>query len=372
MKKEILIGCLVVCSCRYALGDVRNVTARQLRPWGLVEVSYEMTDDRPGGRISVLGHQAKTFIRKPTYETGEHHVIWDAHADGVKMASDAARFTVEVAEPVMPLTAGEYCVIDLSRGTSAVEYPVSYMGACPAEGWSDEYKTTKLVLRRVEPGSFMMGGSCEVTLTKPYYIGVFELTQKQYELIMGTVNLNDSSLKGDMRPMLLSDYTTIRGSGEPLGAISVSSVMGKLHARTNLDFDLPTEAQWEYACRAGTETAYNNNGSSSVDLMVIGRFAGNAWEGVGGYAAGFTTVGSYLPNAWGLYDMSGNVSENCLDCYNATLIGGLDPVRSSPYTSIHVIRGGEFDDEAARCTSFDRTRNGEYYNGVRLAINLAK
>ena len=77
-------------------------------------------------------------------------------------------------------------VIDLSGKTSATSYPVTTLSAPPAEGWTDEYKTTKLVLRRIEAGSFQMNGSYNVTISQPFYMGVFEVTQKQYELVTGS------------------------------------------------------------------------------------------------------------------------------------------------------------------------------------------
>lgn len=86
--------------------------------------------------------------------------------------------------------AATYCVIDLSAGADATSYPVSCLDAVPEGGWTDEYKTTKIVLRRIKRGSFVMGTrqsdeSCRVTLTKPFSMGVFEVTQRQWELVMG-------------------------------------------------------------------------------------------------------------------------------------------------------------------------------------------
>ena len=243
---------------------------------------------------------------------------------------------------------GLYCVIDLSAGPNAGKYPVSYLAAEPKGGWTDEYKTTKLVLRRIEPGKFKMGGEYEVTLTKPFYCGVFEVTQKQYELVTGS---NPSKFKGDMRPVENVSYDHVRGKDEGAkwptsSAVDASSFMGRLRARTGIDdFDLPTEAQWEYACRAGTKSRYDNGGDSEEDLKKLGRFALNQKargrkesnadfarhepDGKGGYAENHTVVGSYLPNAWGLYDMHGNVWERCLDWWSDLSGGATDPVGPS-------------------------------------------
>ena len=112
-------------------------------------------------------------------------------------------------------------VIDLSGGPSATSYPVSYLNGVPDGGWTDEYKTTKLVLRRIEPGTFTMGSPTgeigryadretqrEVTLTRAYYIGVFETTQRQWELVMGS---SPSQYAGALRPVESVSYEMIRG-----------------------------------------------------------------------------------------------------------------------------------------------------------------
>ena len=249
-----------------------------------------------------------------------------------------------------------YCVIDLSGGPDSTSYPVSYVSSVPSGGWNDEYKTTKLVLRRIEPGTFMMCGTVETTITKPFYIGVFEVTQKQYELVMGS---NPSAYNGDARPVEQVSYNDIRGSSDGAGwpessAVDENSFLGKMVSRTGLSLDLPTEAQWEYACRAGTTSTYNNGGSTEDDLKTLGRYSGNTSDGRGGYSQ-HTTVGSYAPNAWGLYDMHGNVWEWCLD-WHGTLAGGNDP-KGATSGSGRVQRGGSWLHDAASCTS--SYRNGD-------------
>lgn len=232
-----------------------------------------------------------------------------------------------------------YCIIDLSPGPNAQRYSVSWRDYDPSSsGWEDMYKTTKLVLRRIEPGTFIMGEnqndeSHRVIFTKPFYIGVFELTQRQYALVTGD---DPSKHKGSKRPVTDISIEQMRGScieydWPTSHKVAPNSFMGRIRARTGLNgFELPTEAQWEYACRAGT-TTLRYDGSDVYDrdsLMKLGRVPGNqrarGWQesnsdvkkhkpdGKGGYMEFHTSVGMYKPNAWGLYDMYGNVCEWCI------------------------------------------------------------
>ncbi len=258
-----------------------------------------------------------------------------------------------------------YCVIDLSGGAAAKSYPISYLDAVPTDdGWTDEYKTTKLVLRRVEAGSFIMGDdqsdeSHRVTLTKPFYMGVFEVTQKQYELVTGTNPT--AKIEGDFpanpygesRPVCAS-WEMVRGSSDTNNWPTVTSVdkdsfVGRIRAKTGLTVDLPTEAQWEYACRAGTDSKYNNGGSQLSDLVLVGRYFANRSDGKGGYNLAHTIVGMYKPNAWGLYDMHGNVAEWCLDWYG-DLAYGTDPIGDSSGEG-RIYRGGHWGRTGRYCTS---------------------
>ena len=277
-----------------------------------------------------------------------------------------------------------YCVIDLSAGSNAANYPVSYLAAEPNGGWTDEYKTTKLVLRRIEPGSFIMGiggnprsdsRPHRVTLTKPFYIGVFEVTQKQYELVMGN---NPSKVKGSMRPVERVLYATVRGkelgSRWPLSfAVDADSFIGKFRKRTGMEFDIPTNAQWEYACRAGTTSIYNNGGDTEDGLRNLDD--GNNSRRNGKQRA-ITVVGLFKPNAWGLYDMHGNVWEWTLDWLRRDLFtssAAVDPVGPDSGTE-RGLRGG-FSNSGKCSTS--ALCNSIYYSGTdpsigfRLALRLS-
>ena len=390
---RILFAALVVAfaATLVSAAEIRNVTARQRYPWnGKVDIVYEVVGDvtagMPAGKMPeivvtakdketsrIYEAKASALSGDRNYDAGTHRVVWDLEAQGLSIVSKSVVFGLSVVY-VTPEPELEYCIVDLSAGADASSYPVSYCSEPPAGGFNtDEYKTTKLVLRRIDPGSFKMLGKYDVTLTKPFYCGLFEVTQNQYELVIGD---NPSFCEGDMRPVECVSWEAFRGGDWPDGdrTPNAETFVGRLQARTGLSFDLPTEAQWEYACRAGTTSAYNNGGGTEDDLKLLGRYSGNTNDGKGGYA-GPTTVGSYLPNAWGLYDMHGNVYEWCLDWYGSLSGGVTDPVGLSSSWS-RVTRGGSWINSASNCTSSSRDDYGpegsSNYYGFRLVCPLAK
>ena len=385
-SQGVFVGCPEDMEIVYVDAEMKDVSAKQRWPWnGKVDVRFMLTGSVGAAATPehspVLTITAKDVATGKVYAAapdalsgdtdaagGAHHVVWDLNAQGIEFASDDVVFTVAYTVP-------QYCVIDLSRGANAATYPVSFMAAPPIGGFNkDAYKTSKLVLRLVEPGSFMMGGEYEVSLTKPYYAGLFEVTQKQYSLVTGS---NPSEYKGDTRPVEQVSWNAIRGDSSACDwpntlNVDADSFVGRLQKRTGLMLDLPTEAQWEYACRAGTTSKYNNGGDSEADLKLLGRYSGNTTDGKGGYSQ-HTKVGSYQPNAWGLYDMHGNVLEWCLD-WHGSLSEGVDPV-GAVSGSDRVRNGGSWFKGANYCASSCRGCNypSEGYNdyGFRIVGNLS-
>ncbi len=291
-----------------------------------------------------------------------------------------------------PAETWDYLVVDLSGGASAPSYPVTYLDAVPPGGWTDEHKTTKLVLRRIPATTpdFTMGdratdypgasdsGLHQVTLTKDFYLGVFEVTQRQWELVMtNKPSYFNNATYYATRPVEQVSYYDIRenpaNSDDPAvdwpanSAVNANSFMGKLRGKTGLSgFDLPTESQWEYACRAGTTTALNsgyNLTSTGQDARMdaVGRYWYNGPSTVG-YAQSVGTdgatakAGSYLANQWGLYDMHGNVWEWCLDWYGTYPGTVTDPPGASSGSS-RVFRGGGWISGAYACHSAFRDGN---------------
>lgn len=353
-KFFFLVGCLSMFSV-YSEPVVKDVRARQRYPWNeFVDIDYTIVGD---ARDRVLTFDLRDvssgkkypmsrLLTIPSVVDGRHRVTWNPKAEGVHVVSTNVVITASLVktEPVAPMS-DLYYVIDLSGGSNAQTYPVSILSKAPDEGWSNEYKTSKLVLRRVERGDDPLG---MYRITQPYYIGIFEVTVYQWRQVMGSGGYDYSD--GDTVPQTFGTdgwYSPIRGdavgSSQPLtDDVDQRSFLGILRSRTGIAFDLPTEAQWEYACRAGTTSLYNNGGSTEADLSTLGRYFGNVNDGRGGYT-GKTTVGSYRPNAWGLYDMHGNVWEICRDWYGTAPTGddpkGPDSTDSFKY---HVLKGGSY------------------------------
>lgn len=282
-----------------------------------------------------------------------------------------------------------YITIDVSAGHEAEYYPVSKSDSAP-EGLNEGffYKTDRIVLRRIPAGTFYMGSPSDelgrmddredlhqVTLTQDFYIGVFPVTQRQWQQVMGA---RPSDHEGDTRPVEMVSWEDVRGGtwdGPDGGSPDPDSFIGVLAAKTGLPLDLPTETQWEYACRAGTQTALNNGKNLTAEddfcphLDEVARYIDN-----GGQDEQHAPVGSYDPNAWGLYDMHGNIFEWCLDWFDERLgtVAVTDPV--GPDSGFNrVMRGGSWNTSAFGCRAATRgsmsPSNSTDEFGFRLAAS---
>lgn len=214
----------------------------------------------------------------------------------------------------------------------------------------DVWATTNLVLRHIKAGSYYMGyyatngaaapsESQRVTISKDFYIGVFEMTQRQWELIYPALSVTNcyytNRLYYATRPVeYISSYTRIRGGSWPTSsAVGAGTFCANLSAMTGgLAFDLPTEGQWEYACRAGTQTELNigvNYTAAALAEVSLGdRVVGTQSSDL---TCGTMRVGYRRPNAWGLYDMHGNACEWSRDWFTSTPPASINsPVTTDP------------------------------------------
>lgn len=279
-----------------------------------------------------------------------------------------------------------YLVFNLETG-------VSRYSEQPPDITNDLCRTTELWLRLIQAGTFTMGSKSDelgawkdhdmtphpVTITKDYYIGIFEITQKQWLMFEAE---NPSCYLGDCRPVDRVSFKLIRGDSKDKGAgwpragyaVDDSSFLGKLRQKTGMLFDLPTDAEWEYACRAVTETSLNSGKNllrtmRDPNMAEVGRYYSNRSDGKGGFAE-HTKVGCYMPNSWGLYDMHGNVSEWCLDWWGSNSTTPETDPQGMPNGTTRVMRGGSWIDYAQHCRSGIRRDSnpdiGYHYFGFRV------
>ena len=235
----------------------------------------------------------------------------------------------------------------------------------------------KLVL--IPAGEFLMGSPASekdrssdesqqrVQITKPFWLGMYEVTQGEYQKVMGK-NPSWFSAKGsgaakvegqetDRLPVENVSWEDAVKFCERLSALPEEKTAGRVYR-------LPTEAEWEYACRAGSTTRYcfDESRESLDDFAWYDENSGNRTH----------PVGQKKPNAWGLYDMHGNVWEWCRDTYGDKLPGGADPVVETRPSESRVVRGGCWDyDFEGSCQSAFRFRDSpdgrNRFVGFRLA-----
>lgn len=265
-------------------------------------------------------------------------------------------------------------------------------GTYAGELWSGN--SLRIPFRWCPPGTFQMGSPAievdretdevlvGVTLTEGVWLGETEVTQGQWQRVMGTTPWRGEKEvnEGWNYPAAFVRHSGKEDSAEAFCERLTIQERVAGHLPADWEYRLPTEAEWEYACRAGTTTAF----SFGDDAKEIGRhawFEGNSEDGRSGpifwlqhRAVYAHPVGTRLANAWGLRDMHGSVREWCADGYEAQRSGGIDP-RVEIQGSDRVFRGGSWIDPARRCRSAYRdavSPSFRYFGlGFRVALSRA-
>jgi formylglycine-generating enzyme required for sulfatase activity len=214
----------------------------------------------------------------------------------------------------------------------------------------------------------------QVTLSQGFWLGKFEVTQGEYLSVMGS---NPSYFTGDLnRPVERVSWNDAVAYCAAL--TQRERAAGRLSA--GYEYRLPTEAQWEYACRAGTTAAFHYGGALRSGMANFdGRYeyppcGGSTYycfNPSGIYLGETTTAGSYAPNAWGLHDMHGNLLEWCLDWYGAYPGGSVTDPTGATTGSGRVFRGGCWINDAGDCRSAYRFRYDPDYRGSFLGFRVA-
>ena len=200
-----------------------------------------------------------------------------------------------------------------------------------------------------------------VTITQGFWLGKHEVTKSQWEAVTGS---NPSRFRGDDLPVVPVSWNEISGSGGFLERANCFAAGG-------VRFSLPTEAQWEYACRAGTTTALNSGKESTSVVGVCQNLNEVAWYWM---TSGNETHpgGLKKANAWGLHDMHGNVCEWCADWYGDYPSGPTaDPLGPDSGTN-RVYRGGNWNGVAVFCRSAWRSANAPSTTSLGIGLRLAR
>ena len=386
-----------------AVPDVTAVTMTQAAN-RLVTITYTLTDapavvtldietNATGDVWASIGGENIQNVDGDVWkrvETGSHTIQWrpDLSWPDHKIADGGARAVLTAwALDNTP----DYMVVDISdaaQPNTQKYYPTaeSIPGGILA---NDVYRKTAIVMRKIMAKDVVwtMGSTPQetrnreasreathqVTLTNNYYIGVFPVTQSQWALIQSN-NLTPSFYNyigsSAMRPVEQVCYNEIRNADNTTAANTAydwpaapnpSSFLGRLRTKTGIDFDLPSEAQWEFAARAGHGSTMWGDGSAILNtnkddnLGRLGRYAQNGGKVDNKEPAqscdasnGTAIVGTYQPNSWGLYDMHGNVWEWCLDWYteNIKTFGGM--LNIAPSDSSKTLAGASGTDRVKR------------------------
>jgi formylglycine-generating enzyme required for sulfatase activity len=436
-KLLMCVGLQVSALTAMAVPEIRSGSVSMVQDSGRkVTITYTLDDAPAVVTVDILtngvpltgamlqGQLTGAINRK--VQPGTHTISWRPRADGriAKMRNWAE--DAEVVVTAWPTNAPPtWMVVDLTKEDSVEFYP--------DESWFPEpmtnlvYKTDKLVMRKIPAANIIwrlgspnpVGNSSylelgrqgdgatpfeiprPVMLTEDYYMGIFEVTQAQYAHLK---NLPTQSWADDTRPVANVRWSQeLRGSDTehsfwPTQEHQVSSdgFLGLLRARCGgIEFDLPTEAQWEIACRAGEMTAFNNGCDVWTNLVEVNEIAWTTSNAV----KQTHSVGLLKPNRWGLYDMHGNVREWTLDLTITTWTGGIKITDQDKYDAFlaysscrnlmvdpagpadarenvedgseaSIVKGGSYNESPDKCRSASRVYSARNSRGQHTGFRL--
>ena len=335
--------------------DVSNVIASQIVGTKLLRINYNLSvGDGRACTVTIRWStdNGETFDTTATAVTGavgpgvapgeKLEAIWDMGVDWDNKYTEDGRVEV-IANRIAPDDHG---------------------GSSPGEDYDGG---SGLEMIWVDPGTFLMGSLAsepnrrsdetqhEVTLTQGYWLGENEVTQALYEEVMG---VNPSQFKGPELPVENVSWDDAIAFIQKLNQRELDA--GRLPE--GIGYSLPTEAQWEYACRAGTTTAYSFGASiTSIDQA---NFKGSGLNKT-------TNVGSYPANAWGFHDLHGNVFEWTADWHGNYPAGTVSDPAGAETGSYRVYRGGGWTTDGGNLRSAIRSRNTPVLRNFNLGFRLS-
>ena len=399
MKKPMTMvaGAMASISLFAALSDVQSLQEPGTRR---VRVSYTITDAPAVVTLSVetnrgdnvwvsVGGQCLTAVRGDVnmiVQPGNHSIVWLPHVSWPNQNILDGNIRVGVKAWALD-NPPDYMVLSLVAGTARYYADAE---SVPFGVTNDMYKTEYMVMRRIPAANveWRMGsptgelgrGDNEnahlVKLSSDYYMGVYPVTQKQNKL-MTNLDYSKSGHVGDTKPAIY--FLMAEAKEWNYGIIAKMNAMF-----SGMAFTFPTEAQWEYACRAGEGAAlYTGKEITTKEKAFCPNVDEVAWfgdenNGSNGNTSCLQPVGLKKPNSWGLYDMLGNVCEYCLDLSSATPAayeegaGGaavVDPTGPASGDR-NVVRGGNWWYEAKWCRSAFRSSQKPGSKGDTIGMRL--
>lgn len=401
-------GSKAICSIALAVGGtlnalavpgVSNVVLHPQQPGSArLEVSYDLEDEPGIITFDVLTNGVSIGLANVSAASGDvnrlvlpgaRKFIWrpDKSWPGHVIEDGSVRVAVTAWATNAP---PNVMVVDLS-GNGNVSF-FEDMVQLPGGGLTNlRYRTTSMAFRKIpargvnwrmgSPETELGRGASEAlhwaAFSEDYYMGVYPVTQKQFALVCN--GSDPSSNKGDLNPVEKVLWSEVMGSDSwPVDdAVGSGSFMGRLRAMAPLKFILPTEAQWEYACRAGCgaplytgKPLTTNDKRFCPNADEIGWF-GDENKGSNGNTTTTRPVGLKAPNAWGLHDMVGNVNEYCLDWHgDYDLTSAMDP-KGAPSGSRRVVRGGDWWYRASHLRSAYRQSHLPTSRGDTVGFRVA-
>lgn len=321
------------------------------------------------GTITPFGDSVRLAVKVLDVETANVMSARSANIGKTKVIEHLLAREVEGVEEIkkVPNT-----IIPVSAKAAEVEGPQSTQKSQPIQpGQRTFTNSIGMKFAYIPSGTFLMGSPTneyerddtevqhEVALSRGYYMGVTEVTQGQWKAVMGN---NPSSFKDC-------------GHDCPVEYVSwddVQAFIRRLNQKEGTNrYRLPTEAEWEYACRAGTDTFFYTGGClTTSEANYDGKYPLFGCE-KGDSRRSTVKVGSFSPNAWGLHDMHGNVWEWCEDWYGDYPSGAVTDPKGPSSGSIRVSRGGSCYSNAEYCRSAYRIRDVRGHRVSYLGFRLA-
>ena len=309
------------------LESVDQNTAAQLATWRGQTLDLSGLKNLPPPAAKSLAEWPGKFLRLAGLKTMP-----------LNSARELAECRVASLDLLGLVSAGDeiLAILRVNPGISLPQVPVLNRGLRADDLPKSITNSIGMKLNRIPAGTFTMGESDQahrVTLTKPFFIGVTEVTNAQWKAVMGDV---PSKWKDDERPVEQVSWDDAVSFCKKLSSQPAERAVGRVYR-------LPTEAEWECACRAGSTTAYSFGDHESL-LGIFAWFSENAGKQT-------HAVGKKQPNAWGLHDMHGNVWEWCSDWYGDYPRGAVTDPKGLKTGSRRVYRGGSWNRSARNCRS---------------------